>query len=418
MVREDSEGERGDHVSGPAHAHKEHGPRDSAHKQPEPVSWEKYWDQQLKIHLPDRGGTFNVYSTGPEDAPVVMCLHGAGYTGLTWSLVATRLKEKGFRVMAPDLRGHGLTTTDNDKDYCKETLSADVVALWHHMFGPATVSSTPSSTQPPESATTSTTAPLQPSAVPSTAGEGAPAAAAPAKPPPIIRPAVPAQAGRPTVVVGHSMGGGIAVWAAAGNRIPGLAGLVVVDVVEGTAVAALPHMMGVIAARPASFTSPSAAISWSLRGGMCRCKDAAAVSLPSQLHPSGTPEHAEAVPGEGSGPWVWRTQLVDTRPHWEGWYTGLSEAFLQVAGPKMLMLAGTDRLDKPLTIGQMQGKFQLVLLPTAGHAIQEDESRATAEHLEGFLKRFRVGQPPMVIPRAPPGTARVLPVVAGPVLQP
>lgn len=29
-----------------------------------------------------------------------------------------------------------------------------------------------------------------------------------------------------------------------------------------------------------------------------------------------------------------------------------------------------DRLDKSLTIGQMQGKFQLVLMPTAGHAIQ------------------------------------------------
>ena len=28
-----------------------------------------------------------------------------------------------------------------------------------------------------------------------------------------------------------------------------------------------------------------------------------------------------------------------------------------------LLLAGTDRLDKALMIGQMQGKFQLVLLP-------------------------------------------------------
>lgn len=27
------------------------------------------------------------------------------------------------------------------------------------------------------------------------------------------------------------------------------------------------------------------------------------------------------------------------------------------------MLVGTDRLDRPLTIGQMQGKFQPVLLP-------------------------------------------------------
>lgn len=38
----------------------------------------------------------------------------------------------------------------------------------------------------------------------------------------------------------------------------------------------------------------------------------------------------------------------------------------------MLLLAGTDRLDKELTIAQMQGKFQLVLLPSCGHAIQED----------------------------------------------
>ena len=27
------------------------------------------------------------------------------------------------------------------------------------------------------------------------------------------------------------------------------------------------------------------------------------------------------------------------------------------------MLAGTDRLDRPLTIGQMQGRFQMIVLP-------------------------------------------------------
>ena len=37
--------------------------------------------------------------------------------------------------------------------------------------------------------------------------------------------------------------------------------------------------------------------------------------------------------------------------------------YLSVTAPKILMLAGTDRLDKPLTIGQMQGKFQMSLLP-------------------------------------------------------
>jgi hypothetical protein len=64
----------------------------------------------------------------------------------------------------------------------------------------------------------------------------------------------------------------------------------------------------------------------------------------------------------------------------------------------------------------MQGRFQLVLMPAAGHAIQEDEPRATAEHLAAFLHRFRIGEPPLAIPSAPPGVRLALPVAAGPLL--
>ena len=39
----------------------------------------------------------------------------------------------------------------------------------------------------------------------------------------------------PTLLLGHSMGGAIAVCAAATKAMPSLAGVVVVDVVEGTA---------------------------------------------------------------------------------------------------------------------------------------------------------------------------------------
>ncbi len=60
---------------------------------------------------------------------------------------------------------------------------------------------------------------------------------------------------------------------------------------------------------------------------------------------------------------VWRTDLSSSAPYWKGWYTGLSELFLSVTAPKILMLAGSDRLDKTLMIGQMQGKFQMSLLP-------------------------------------------------------
>jgi protein phosphatase methylesterase 1 len=55
-----------------------------------------------------------------------------------------------------------------------------------------------------------------------------------------------------------------------------------------------------------------------------------------------------------------------------GWFEGLSTLFLSSDVPKLLLLAGVDRLDKALTVGQMQGKFQLHVMPQSGHAIHED----------------------------------------------
>jgi len=53
--------------------------------------------------------------------------------------------------------------------------------------------------------------------------------------------------------------------------------------------------------------------------------------------------------------YVWRIDLAKTEQHWFGWFKGLSTAFLNVPVPKMLLLAGVDRLDRELTVGQMQG---------------------------------------------------------------
>lgn len=43
--------------------------------------------------------------------------------------------------------------------------------------------------------------------------------------------------------------------------------------------------------------------------------------------------------------------------------TGLRTCLPGKSWLQVLVLVGTDRLDRPLTIGQMQGKFQPVLLP-------------------------------------------------------
>ncbi len=56
------------------------------------------------------------------------------------------------------------------------------------------------------------------------------------------------------------MGGAIAAKAA--SKIKNLVGVVVVDVVEGTALAALSNMHSILERRPKSFHSIEAAIQW------------------------------------------------------------------------------------------------------------------------------------------------------------
>lgn len=85
--------------------------------------------------------------------------------------------------------------------------------------------------------------------------------------------------------------------------------------------------------------------------------------------------------------WTWRTDLAATQPYWEGWFAGLSRKFLDAKGGKLLLLAGADRLDKELMIGQMQGKYQLQVFPDAGHFIHEDQAQKTAMVVADFYRR-------------------------------
>jgi acyl transferase domain-containing protein/acyl-CoA synthetase (AMP-forming)/AMP-acid ligase II/pimeloyl-ACP methyl ester carboxylesterase/acyl carrier protein len=54
-----------------------------------------------------RGFRICLCTWGPEEGPIVLCLHGILEQGAAWSEVAIRLAQKGYRVIAPDLRGHG-----------------------------------------------------------------------------------------------------------------------------------------------------------------------------------------------------------------------------------------------------------------------------------------------------------------------
>jgi pimeloyl-ACP methyl ester carboxylesterase len=78
------------------------------------------------VNLAGRG-SFLVRTAGPENAPVVMLLHGLGATAdLNWSAAISALG-RDFRVVALDIRGHGDTTTS--ERFTLEDAADDVVAL-------------------------------------------------------------------------------------------------------------------------------------------------------------------------------------------------------------------------------------------------------------------------------------------------
>lgn len=360
-----------------------------------------------------------------SNTPTLVLLHGGGYSALTWSEFTRHIEQYcQCRILSIDLRSHGDTKTKDPNFMDIDTLVSDVIAVTHATHKICGFSITPK-----------------------------------------------------IVLIGHSMGGAVAVKCATRCEefLPSLAGFVIIDVVEGTAKDALPLMMSVIKTRPTRFVSLENAIEWSVRSGMTKNTDASKVSMPGNLINLKTGHlgihDVPAVEGKvelqnnvirhsykvtleqlngndfesnkplpsprvmalkNSAPplafprppignygnveesselreddeieersqseqfkapldvndtgYGWRADLAKTQQFWNGWFDGLSSQLLEapVQG-KFLLLAGIDRLDRALTIGQMQGKFMMKVLPKCGHAVHEDLPEQVASCIANFL---------------------------------
>ncbi|KAK2462963.1 hypothetical protein APHAL10511_005015 [Amanita phalloides] len=299
-----------------------------------PISGSSFFDSASQVAVPSRGLDFRVYYTPPKYAngTIMICHHGAGYGGLSFACMAMEIKDlsKGeCGVLSPDARRHGKTVHLNqdepeDENLSIECLVADFCDLVQVMFP-------------------------QPSKAPS------------------------------LLLVGHSMGGSVMVRAVhlLLEKKYRITGVVVLDVVEGSAIEALPHMHNLLNARPDGFDNIEEAVEWHISTNTIRNSNSARVSIPSIF---------KHVPNTFK-PYQWRTPLRSTAPYWTGWFAGLSTTFLAARTARLLLLAGTDRLDRELMIGQMQGKFQMEVIPGVGHMLQEDDPTRLAEILVDFWKR-------------------------------
>ena len=361
----------------------------------EPVAWDAYFDEKLDVRGESDADVFRVYARrGGErvgrrsdrlhDATatetdtstraagekrtetVVLFAHGCAYTALSWATtianLATRL-DSSVVLAAFDARHHGATrvsprekindgvddeTSGDDVDVSAERLARDVASVARAVVGHFARSQTGTKEN----------------------GSMGSEERNRNRPPKLV-------------LVGHSMGGAAVARAAAtigddtnsATRDFDLRGVVVVDVVEGSAMAALRDAEASLARRPSSFATPTDAVAWFVRSGLTTNLESARVSAPSQIVLS-------------NDRFVWIADALQTAPYWRGWFEGLSRLFLSLKCAKLLILADTDRLDTELTIAQMQGKFQTVLVPNATHAVHEDQPSLAADAVAGFVARY------------------------------
>ena len=359
--------------------------------------WSNYFAQNLTYSSIERGVRFNVYYTPPVNGgPLFVFHHGAGAAALSFAVLAQNLRDPTIFVadgrgvlpgfIAYDARGHGhseyLTPPaaptptqrppplsspssqlsdapavgpgEDPQDYSLETLTEDFVWVLN------TVLADPALADP--------TARLDTASL---------------------------------ILVGHSLGGSVVSSAcsepyvselAGGRGAAAVTGVVVLDVVEGSALDSLATMNSIINSIPTRFDLREDAVDWHVRTMALRNKDSACVSVPPLLVPipattaarAGSADQAEEPKYYG-----WKMDLRKTAPFWRDWFAGLSTRFLTITSSisKLLILAGTDRLDKELMIGQMQGKYQLVVYQDSGHFVHEDVPNKCALTLYDFWER-------------------------------
>ncbi|XP_072557584.1 protein phosphatase methylesterase 1-like isoform X2 [Paramormyrops kingsleyae] len=291
-----------------------------------PLPWNKYFEamDDVEVQNDSSRDTFRVYSSGSQ-GPVLLLLHGGGHSALSWAVFTSVICARiSCRVVAMDLRGHGDSKVKNPEDLSAEAMAKDVGKVVEALYG-----------------------------------ENAP----------------------PIMIIGHSMGGAIAVHTAAANHVPSLIGLCVIDVVEGTAMDALNSMQNFLRSRPKTFKSLENAIEWSVKSGQIRNMESARVSMVGQVkrceEPVSSPGVSKCIvegiieedeEDEDGGEsdhkrkkeddqevkkeclFTWRIELSKTEKYWDGWFRGLSALFLSCSIPKLLLLAGFS--NQPTTVCQ------------------------------------------------------------------
>ena len=291
-----------------------------------PIDWKKYFPHQIFIDK-----QIPIYYNNISKGPILFCLHGAGHSALSFSLLASL--SNNYRVISYDFRAHGFNTSQPEEDLSMATLVSDtekVLLKINELFPKENI-----------------------------------------------------------IVLGHSLGGAVAVKTCVNifktefnqDLYKKIQGLIVIDVIEGSALEALPYMKSVIENKQKEFNNINDAISY-MASTQIRNLESCRISIPPLLK--------QVKNAKDKKVFTWKTDLFKTEKFWEDWYKDLSKQFLGIKVPKALILTDTNELDTPLTVGHMQGKFKLVVIKGTGHFVMEDDPAAVIEQINVFCQVFRI----------------------------
>lgn len=262
---------------------------------------------------------------------VLVCHHGAGSSAMTFCKLAKEISDrssKNIGLFTFDARGHGDSGMTNPVDYTLKAFTEDFQFILETFYEK--------------------------------------------------------QVQKPLIyLVGHSLGGSVVTnYLVKRPDTPcEVIGLISLDIVEETAIDALSHMFSFVRMRPHNFASYNDAIKWSLkRTSILYNEDSARISIPDLLRE--TPEGL-----------VWKTDLKQMVPFWDEWFKGFSTNFVNCGKrgciSKLLVLSKHESLDTPLIIGQMQGKYQLIVFNQnhVGHFVQEDVPTQLSISFTDFVEK-------------------------------
>ena len=291
-----------------------------------PADWKKYFPNQIMLD-----NTIPIYYNNNTNGPNLFCLHGAGHSALSFCLLSEL--SKNYRIISYDFRGHANNTSEPKDDLSMSTLVSDtekVLLKINELFPKDNI-----------------------------------------------------------IVLGHSLGGAVAVKTCCHifktkfneDLYDKIQGVIVVDVIEGSAMESLPFMKGIVEKRQKEFDSINEAIHY-MSTSQIKNLESCRVSIPPLLK--------ESKNKKGSKIYTWKTDLLATEKFWTDWYKDLSKEFLSIKTPKALILTDTNELDTPLTVGHMQGRFKLGVVKGTGHFIMEDDPESMMKQINSFCQAFRI----------------------------